>query len=303
MTDDACLERLRELVLRAAAPGSGSGGSVLVGLVGRGIQASRTPAMHMREGARLGFRYVYVLIDFDRLGMPDTALGAFVDAAQALGFAGLNVTHPFKQSVLAELTELAPEASAIGAVNTVVFGRGVRKGCNTDSWGFAESFRDGMAGCALENVVQFGAGGAGAAVAYALLRLGVRDLAVIDSDPARSRALAARIGAGFAGCIRTEDAPERAVPRAGGIVNATPVGMAKYPGTPFPTELISARHWVADIIYFPRETELLHAARAKGCRTLAGTGMAVYQAVSAFELFTGAVPDRVAMTRHFEAAS
>ena len=88
-----------------------------------------------------------------------------------------------------------------------------------------------------------------------------------------------------------------------GIVNTTPMGMQKYPGAPFPLELLRPRHWVAEIVYFPQETELLRAARALGCRALAGTGMAIYQAVRAFELFTGMEPDRREMSRHFEAAA
>ena len=76
------------------------------------------------------------------------------------------------------------------------------------------------------------------------------------------------------------------------MVNATPVGMAKYPGMPFDTSLLARDHWVADIVYFPAETELLAKARALGCRTLSGTGMAIYQAVRAFELFTGEHADR-----------
>ena len=88
---------------------------------------------------------------------------------------------------------------------------------------------------------------------------------------------------------------------ADGIVNASPVGMAKLPGTPLPAELVEPRHWVADIVYFPLETELLRIARAKGCRVLPGSGMALFQAVRAFELFTGVKPDIAAMRETFEA--
>jgi shikimate dehydrogenase len=96
---------------------------------------------------------------------------------------------------------------------------------------------------------------------------------------------------------------EESLRAAAGVVNATPVGMAEYPGTPFPPDLLRPAQWVAEIVYFPRETELLRRARALGCRTLAGSGMAIHQAVRAFELFTGVAPDRVAMTSHFETAA
>ena len=291
---------LSDLVAAAPRGLEAQGRAVTVGLVGRGIGASRSPAMHQREGARLGLRYTYTLIDLDRMELEDSALAEIVARAEQLGFAGLNVTHPFKQSVIPFLTDLSPEASAIGAVNTVVFQDGRRTGHNTDCWGFAESFRDGMAGCSLANVLQFGAGGAGAAVAHALLDLGVERLAVYDAVPARAAGLAETLGKRFGKRITALREAEPAFAHAAGIVNTTPVGMAKYPGIPFPPALLSARHWVAEIIYFPVETALLKLAREQGCRTLSGIGMAVYQAVRAFALFTGAEPDRYAMRRFFE---
>ena len=126
-------------------------GPSLIGLVGRGISSSRSPRMHEREGERLGLRYTYVLIDFDRYGLADDALGAVIAAAAERGFAGLNVTHPFKQAIIATSTDLSPDAAAIGAVNTVVFDGGRRTGHNTDCWGFAESFRQGLAGERLDD--------------------------------------------------------------------------------------------------------------------------------------------------------
>jgi shikimate dehydrogenase len=297
------VERLRGLLASHSPVPADDGAETLIGLVGRGIQLSRSPRMHELEGARLGLRYAYVLIDFDELGLPDAALGDIVEAAAQAGFAGLNVTHPFKQSILDELDQLSPEAAAIGAVNTVVFAGGARTGHNTDSWGFAESFRQGMAGCALDRVVLFGAGGAGAAVGHALIGLGASELTIVDPDTGRARGLAARLVASSGARVAAACEVEPAVAQANGLVNATPIGMAKYPGLPLPIALLRKAHWVADIVYFPQETELLRAARALGCRTLPGTGMAVWQAVRAFELFTGLVPDPHAMVRHFEAAA
>ncbi len=278
-------------------------GSMLVGLVGRGIQLSRTPGMHEREARRLGLPYSYVLLDFDRMGLPDAKIGPVILAAAELGFRGLNITHPFKQMAIAAMDELSPQAAAIGAINTAVFDNGRRSGHNTDIWGYAESFREAMAGAPTGRVALFGAGGAGAAVAYALMELGVSELAVVDSDHPRAAALANRMRQSFGDRVRTADDPSAAVREADGIVNTTPVGMAKYPGAPFDTALLTPRKWVSDIIYFPAETELLRQARAIGCRTLPGIGMAICQAVRAFELFSGRKADRTAMAHHFEAAA
>jgi shikimate dehydrogenase len=286
-------------LISTKAPAGSAGRAVLIGLAGRGIGASRSPVMHQREGMRLGMDYAYRLIDFDRFGLEDGALGDVISSAEELGFSGLNVTHPFKQSVVPFLTDLSPEASAIGAVNTVVFRHGRRHGHNTDSWGFAESFRESMGDCNLGSVVQFGAGGAGAAVAHALLELGVERLAVCDKALPRAGDLADRLNARFGGKVTALADVDAALAGAAGVVNTTPVGMEKYPGLPFAAELLSPRHWVAEIVYFPAETELLRLARQRGCRALSGLGMAVNQAVRAFELFTGVTPDKAAMTRHF----
>lgn len=300
---DAARQTLGDAVAARRRLQVGQGREIVVGLVGRSIQASKTPRMHELEGSRFGLGYTYVLIDFDALGLADSDLAPIVEIAGEMGFAGLNVTHPFKQSILPLLDALAVEAVAIGAVNTVVFSAGRRIGHNTDCWGFAESFREGLPGVALDRVVQFGAGGAGAAVAHALLSLGAEQLTLCETEPGRAELLASRLSERFSVPVTVAGDPSAALASASGLVNATPVGMAKYPGLPFNGALLRPAQWVAEIIYFPPETALLEHARALGCPTLAGTGMAVYQAVKAFELFTGIAPDRLAMTEHFSAAA
>lgn len=300
---DTCVDLLRQLIAAHPAAARPANQSLRVGLIGRGIQLSRTPMMHEREATRLGLACCYVLVDFDRLTLPDDALPGILSAGAALGFQGFNVTHPFKQQIIPNLTALSSEAAAIGAVNTVVYLNGQTTGYNTDSWGFAESFRNGLGGAPLRQVVQFGAGGAGAAVAYALMELGVEYLDIVDSDHMRSNALANRMQAAWGARVRATDKVAEALAWTDGIVNTTPVGMAKYPGVPFPAERLRPNHWVAEIVYFPEETELLRLARALGCRTLAGTGMAIGQAVRAFELFTGRKSDMASMAGHFEAAA
>jgi shikimate dehydrogenase len=286
-----------------AAGRSSSAADITIGLVGRGIGSSLSPVMHEREGRRLGLSYAYHLIDFDRLGFADADLPAVIAAASTAGFAGLNVTYPFKQAVLPFLDALAPEAATIGAVNTVVLRDGRRVGHNTDCWGFAESFRRGLGDVPVDRVVQFGSGGAGAAVAQALRQLGVGSLEIFDTDAERARSLAEKLSRRFGADVVPISDPARAMSQASGVVNATPVGMLKYPGTPFDIELLQPRQWIADVVYFPRETELITQGRALGCRVLPGGGMAVYQAVRAFELFTGIAADGEAMARTFEAAA
>jgi shikimate dehydrogenase len=274
---------------------------ILAGLIGAGIQASRTPALHEHEGDAQGLRYLYQLLDLDQLRLDSTALPDLLQAAERMNYTGLNITFPCKQAVIPLLDELSPEARGIGAVNTVVLKDGKRVGHNTDCLGFAEGFRRGLTDAARERVVQMGAGGAGAAVAHALLSEGVRQLTIFDVDRERAESLANNLNQHF-GPSRAQagaDLPG-ALAQADGLVNTTPMGMAKLPGSPVPAGLLRKAMWVAEIVYFPLETELLRDARALGCRTLDGGNMAVFQAVKAFELFSGVVPDAQRMLEHFQ---
>ena len=272
----------------------------LVGLIGAGIQASRTPSMHEHEAAAQGMQCEYQLIDLEKLHVGVDALPDLLKDAEDKGFAGLNITYPCKQSVLALLDDLSDDARDIGAVNTLVLSKGKRVGHNTDWWGFAESFRRGLSDVPKNSVVQLGAGGAGAAVAHAMLTLGARELSIFDLDAACAKTLAADLCTRFgAGRALAESDLAAAMAKAEGLIHATPTGMVKYPGLPLPAALLRPAIWVAEIVYFPLETELLRVARGLGCRTMNGSGMAVFQAAEAFRLFTGITPDAERMQRHF----
>ena len=276
-------------------------GRVLTGLAGRGILESRSPWLHEQEGHAAGLRLVYSLFDFTDRRWADDDLGKLLDATQRVGFAGLNITFPFKQSVIPLLDDLAESAAAVGAVNTVSFVGGRRTGHNTDVTGFAAGFQLGMPGLAPGRVLQIGCGGAGSATAHALLgTLRAAQLVLCDADVARRdalhRQLAERYGADR---VTVSSSAETAAPAVDGILNATPMGMAKFPGLPIRAEAIEPRHWVADIVYFPLETALLAEARRRGCRTLDGGGMAVHQAAEAFAIFTGIAADHQRMRSSF----
>jgi shikimate dehydrogenase len=291
-------------------------GTYLVGLIGADIQTSLSPPLHEDEAARLGLRYWYQLIDIAELGHAPAEVGDLVKAAGRLGFRGLNITHPCKQEVVKYLDDLSPDAADLDAVNTVVFENGRATGHNTDHYGFAESFRRGLGDAPTGSVLLLGAGGAGTAVAHAIVRLGAAHLTIVDAEADRARRLADRLNA------RARDDASRPSARSGaratvvaaaidrlpelmaaadGLVNATPVGMEHSDRLPLDPELLRSDQWVADIVYRPLETGLLRAARARGCRTLDGGGMVVHQAAEAFRLFTGREPDVDRMLRDFAA--
>lgn len=276
---------------------------LLIGLIGAGIQKSLTPSMHEHEARRHGLALHYQLIDLDRLrsGVDQLEqLPSLVDAMRTIGFAGFNVTYPCKQAILPLLDELSAEARALGAVNTVVVRDGRLIGHNTDGSGWAWGFRRALPEADLSRVVMLGAGGAGAAVADAALRLGVRELIVVDAQPQRAAHLVQRLCAYHGeGRAAVASSVELALQNASGLVHCTPTGMDKLPGMPLPRRLLRPDLWVSEIVYFPLHTELLQAAQAIGCRTADGGGMAVGQAVGAFRLFTGREPDPAAMEHHF----
>ncbi len=272
---------------------------LLCGLIGAGIQGSRAPALHQGEAAAQSLQLVYKLIDLDVLGVGAESLPTLLRDAADQGYRGLNITFPCKQSVIPLLDVVTAEAHAIGAVNTVVIADGKLTGHNTDGPGWGWGFSRALPQADLARVVLLGAGGAGSACANALLRLGAREVVIVDRKLERSRELAARMNAIHgARCSGTADIAQ-ALAGASGLIHATPTGMAKLPGMPLPADLLRPGLWVSEVVYVPLETELLRAAKRAGCRVMDGGHMNVGQALDAFRLFTGREADAVRMDAHF----
>lgn len=272
--------------------------TTLIGLIGHGVRPSLSPSLHMLEGLRHGIPYVYRPLDLVTASVSDSMLGALIDDARCFGFSGLNVTHPVKQQVIGLLDGLDESAAAVGAANTVVFtSDGAMRGLNTDVTGFGAMMDAEFASLDQERIVQFGAGGAGSAVATALALRNSAELVLVEPDAARAHDLRDRIedlGTGIVRCASLDDVPGL-LAYADGIVNATPFGMVSHPEPAFDTGLLEERHWVADIVYRPVETTLLARARERGCRTIDGLRMAMLQAAHSFELFTGLPASRQEM--------
>ncbi len=281
-----------------------TGRKMLVGLLGANIQGSIAPALFADSFAAAGIDGYYHLLDADRL--PGRSLPQLLDAIKTAGFAGANVTYPFKQEIMPLLDRIDPEAAQTGAINTVAIGPdGRTTGYNFDRGGwrnsFAETFgRDAARGKA---VVLVGAGGAGRAVAFALMDLGVGVLVLRDIDAARANALKADLSSHY-GPSRCRIAGDLAhdIASVDGVVNATQMGMRGFPGCPVPVAALKASHWAADVIYTPMETAFLKAASAVGARVLNGSGMSVHQAVEGFRCLTGVTPDLARLRRAFETA-
>ena len=277
---------------------------MLIGLIGANIQGSMSPALFADAFAAAGIDGYYHLLDADRLA--ERRLPQLLGAAKTAGFVGVNVTYPFKQDIIPLLDAVDPEASEVGAVNTVsIAPDGRTTGYNFDRRGWRNSFLEVLGPDSAEGktVVQVGAGGAGRAVAFALMDLGVADLILHDLDRARADALKSQLASQYGtSCCRIVGSLEQDIARADGIVNATQVGMRGFPGCPVPVAAIKAGHWAADVIYTPMQTAFLSAAAGKGARALNGGGMCVHQAVAAFQCLTGVTPDVARLHRTFAAA-
>jgi shikimate dehydrogenase len=268
---------------------------LLTGLIGAPIAHSASPAMHERAAEALGLRGHYQLIEV--AGADATGLSMMLEGVRRLGFAGVNVTFPYKEAVVPLLDELAPGAAAMGAVNTVVVKDGRLIGHNTDTTGFARAVAPLLAPSG-NAVAVIGSGGVGKAIAFALASLRVTDLRIFDSETARAEKLAALLPE--QGGARVAASVEEALDGATGLVNGTPVGMLPNRGMPVPAALLHEALWVADAVYSPLVTPLLAAAQAKGARIMTGRELAIYQAADAFELFTGLAPSTDVMGEAFD---
>jgi shikimate dehydrogenase len=275
---------------------------LLLGLIGGGIQASLAPMLQEEEGRHHGLRVHYQLIDLDLAQASASAndLPTLIAAARIMGFAGLNITFPCKQAVIPLLDDLSDEARAMGAVNAVVIRNGRLIGHNTDGPGWAWGFERALPNADLTLVVLLGCGGAGSAIAHAVLGLGAQSLLLADTDAERARKLATDLGRRYgAHRVQACDDLRAALARATGLIHATPTGMTKLEGMPLPETLLRPALWLSEVVYVPLETQLLRTARRIGCATMDGGHMNVGQAAGGFKLFTGVTPDIARMDAHF----
>lgn len=281
----------------AARPIAPADRRFLTGLIGAPIAHSASPAMHERAAEALGAHCHYQLIEV--AGASSEELRRLLDGVRRLGFAGVNVTFPYKEMVVSLLDELSPGAGAIGAVNTVVVRDSRLIGYNTDTTGFGRAITELVREPGQSRVAVIGAGGVGKAIAFALAQTGVGEISIFDTDAAKAAHLAGQID--NHGNAKVAASVEDAMCGVTGVVNASPVGMLPNRGTPVPDALLHGNIWVADAVYTPLWTPLLNAAKARGARVMTGRELAIYQAADAFELFTGLKPSAAEMGDAFDA--
>lgn len=266
---------------------------IRLGLIGDNIAASQAPRLHRLAGRLIGRAATY-----DRL-VPRERGETFdevFEAARRGGYRGLNITYPYKERATRLVTIADPLVAAMGAVNTVVFEGGDAKGYNTDYSGFVAALRAGLQGDAPGRVLVIGAGGVGRAIAFGLVALRASGLVVVDQDAAKAEALAAAV-AGVAPGMPIEIGTDarRFAPQADGLVNATPVGMVGFGGTPLEATFMGGARWAFDAVYTPVETPFLVDARAAGLTVVSGYELFFGQGLDAVEIFHGRAVDAAAL--------
>ena len=260
---------------------------VLAGVMGDPVMHSRSPRLHNYWLAKYGLSGTYV-----PLAITAGRLRAALRALPALGFAGCNLTIPHKEAALDIVDQLDPLARRIGAVNCVVVGAdGALQGYNHDGFGYIESVREAQPKWRGDTgpIVVVGAGGGARAVVAGLVDQGAREIRLVNRTPARGKALAQELG----GPIRTLGWNEReaALEGAAMLINTTNQGMLGEPPLDLTLDRLPVSALVSDIVYIPRETALLAAARRRGNPTVNGLGMLLHQARPAFHAWFGIMPE------------
>lgn len=275
----------------------------MAGVIGDPVRHSLSPVLHNAAFAALGLDWAFLAFP-----VPAGQAPAALAAVRALGLEGLSVTMPHKSAVAALLDRASPTVEALGAANTVVRRGPELVGESTDGPGFLDALRFELSPPfepAGARCLVVGAGGAARAVVLALAGAGAAAVVVANRSPGRARAAAALAGPlGRVGGVEEADGADL-------VVNATPLGMDLGPGPasdllpdplsgapdslPVPAERLGPGQLVVDLVYNPRVTPLLVAARRRGARTVDGMGMLVHQAAHAFTLWTGVPAPLTAM--------
>ena len=256
------------------------------GVIGNPIEHSLSPAIHNAAFQKLGLNFVYLAFRVE-------AIGDAMKGLRALGnFRGASVTIPHKVAAVPFLDSVEPTARHIGAINTIVAEGGTLTGHNTDAIGALRALREGGAELKGRQVVMLGSGGAARAIAFALgTETGIERLTLLGIDSQERTALArdlqSKTGMTVQESLLDEGALRKILPDSHVLIHCTPMGMSpKVNETAVPAALLHTGLTVMDIVYNPRDTQLLKDAKARGCRTIPGLEMFLHQAAAQFELWT-----------------
>ncbi|MEK6762483.1 MAG: shikimate dehydrogenase [Nitrospirota bacterium] len=256
------------------------------GVIGNPVEHSLSPAIHNAAFQKLGLNFVYLAFRVE-------AIGDAIKGLRALGnFRGASVTIPHKVAAVPFLDSVESMARHIGAINTIVAAGGTLTGHNTDAIGALRALHEGGVELKGRQVVMLGSGGAARAIAFALGgETGIERLTLLGIDDQERAALArdlqSKTGIAVQESRLDEGALRKILPDTHVLIHCTPMGMSpKVDETAVSPALLHAGLTVMDIVYNPRDTQLLKDAKARGCRTIPGLEMFLHQAAAQFELWT-----------------
>lgn len=256
------------------------------GVIGNPVEHSLSPAIHNAAFQKLGLNFVYLAFRVE-------AIGDAIKGLRALGnFRGASVTIPHKVAAVPFLDSVEQTARHIGAINTIVAEGGTLTGYNTDATGALRALREGGVALKGQRVVMLGSGGAARAIAFALgAEAGIERLTILGIDDRERTALVqdlrSKTGMAAQEFPLDEGTLRKVLPNTQLLIHCTPMGMSpNVQGTAVPAPLLHAGLTVMDIVYNPRETQLLRSAKAAGCRVIPGLEMFLHQAAAQFELWT-----------------
>ncbi len=270
-----------------------------LGLIGISIAKSSAPTLHTMLGEMYNLPVSYTLHDPE-----ENTREAFVKTLNQLreeGFRGCNVTFPFKQIAVGEVSSVNDAVKKVGATNTLRITDSAIKAANTDYTGFIRGYRGRVGDLPAGKVLLIGAGGVGRAIAFGLFDLGATEIMVYDMFEASAQSLVDTVkAAGYKASLVTQESFADAALSADGLVNGTPVGHYKSPGIPLAAELIGNQKWAFDAVYTPVDTEFLVTSHGKGLKIVSGFDLFFYQGVDAFEIFTDVEVDPLPALKRFK---
>lgn len=260
---------------------------VLAGVMGWPVAHSRSPVLHNHWIKHYGLKGAYVLLPVQ----PDQLVDA-IKGLRALGFAGCNLTIPHKVAAMPLMDRVDPLAHRMGAINTIVVEKdGSLSGYNNDGFGYIQSLLEAQPNWRADAgpATVLGAGGAARAVIVSLAEQGAREIRLCNRSWDKAQALAQEFGAPVK-AIPWEQRHE-ALADIALLVNTTNQGMSGQPALDLSLAKLPGHALVSDVIYIPRETPLLTAARERGNPTVNGLGMLLHQARPAFKAWYGVMPE------------
>ncbi|MGO1468465.1 MAG: shikimate dehydrogenase [Tissierella sp.] len=266
-----------------------NGKTGLICLLGSPVEHSKSPYMHNLSFKSLGLDYAYMAFDIEKEKVKEA-----VNAMKVLDVRGFNITMPHKEIVMKYLDEIKEDAKLIGSVNTVLNKKGKLIGHNTDGKGLIKALKKRDVEYKDKKIIIMGAGGAAKAVAIELALKGAKEIVIVNRSLENAQKISSTINKNIKtskarSLLLDENIVKEELEEGSILINATSIGMGETIGKSIinDSHILHDHLFVVDLIYNPVETKFLSLAKEKGCKTMNGLDMLIYQGALAFKIWTG----------------